>query len=67
VVGAKLENKEYLHTGATQGKWYVGLALGKGEWRVTHLDFLVTKFEHTIKVLSRPDILKYHISFLLAL
>jgi hypothetical protein len=65
VVGAKLEKKEYMHTWATQGKW--GLALGKGKWRVTHLDFLVTKFEHTIKVLSRPDILKYHISFLLAL
>jgi hypothetical protein len=50
-----------------QGNRYLGFALGKGERRVTHLDFLITKLEHTIKVLSRPGILKYHISFLLAL
>jgi hypothetical protein len=61
VAGAKLEEKEYLHTWAAQGNWYLGLALGKAEWRVTHLDFLITKLERAIKVLSRPGILKYHI------
>jgi hypothetical protein len=67
VVGASLRRRSTCILGQLRGIGVWGPALGKGEWRVTHPDFLVTKLEHTIKVLSRPSILKYHISFLLAL